>query len=57
MSKKMMSTKLFDAIDVALRNLKGITDVVRNIQNDLNSFNEPKSGSLLSIKSQFSKPT
>ena len=33
MSKKMTSAKCFDAIDVALENLEGVTDAVRNIQN------------------------
>ena len=33
MSKKMTSFEHFDVIDVALKNLEGITDVERNIQN------------------------
>ena len=33
MSKKMTSPECFDAINVALRNLKGVADVIRNIQN------------------------
>ena len=33
MSKKMTSIECFEAIDVALKNLEGGADVVRNIQN------------------------
>ena len=53
----MTSIECFDAINVALRNLKGVADAVRNIQNEeiLKLFDESKSGSLLSTESQFSK--
>ena len=34
MSKKMTSIECFDAIDVALENLEGVIDAVRNIQNE-----------------------
>ena len=57
--KKITSVEHFDVIDVALRNLEGIVDVERNkkIKRSQNSFDELKNESLLSIKSQFSKPT
>ena len=33
MSKKMTSAEHFNAIDIALRNLEGVIDAIRNIQN------------------------
>ena len=34
MSKKITFAKHFDVIDVTLKNLEGVADVVRNIQNE-----------------------
>ena len=34
MSKKTMFIEHFNAIDVALKNLEGVVDAVRNIQNE-----------------------